>query len=179
MAAEDLNLTGVKTLNQVLARTRNGVAAVELAKQLGLWSESVHHNRRARDAFPEKLSDLTPTELSDLYAKWTGEFGRILELCGAVAGQEALIRIQLKSAQAAARARIRRAVPDDAKQPTAAALSDQADEDAAVTDLVDQTGLLALLAAHAQAAKEGTAQYLNTISREISFRDAQMKARIY
>lgn len=179
MAAEDLNLTGVKTLNQVLGRTRNGTAAIELAKHLGLWTESVHQSKRLREAFPEKLSELTPGQLSDLYSKWTGEFARILELCGAVAGQEALLRIQLKSAQAAARARIRRAVPDDARQPSATALADQADEDAAVTDLIEQTGLLALLGAHAQAAKEATAQYLATISREISFRDAQMKARIY
>lgn len=179
MAAEDLNLTGVKTLNQVLARTRNGTAAVELAKQLGLWTETAHQAKRLRDAFPERLSELTPSQLSDLYAKWTGEYARVLELCGAITGQEALLRLQLKSAQAAARARIRRAVPAEAKPPSSGALADQADEDAAVTDLIEQSGLLVLLGAQAQAAKEATAQYLATISREISFRDAQMKARIY
>lgn len=179
MAAEDLNLTGVKSLNQALARTRNGTAAVELAARLGLWTEPAHQRRQARPEFPTKLSDLTPSQVTDLYAQWTAEFGRILELRGAVAGQEALLRIQLKSAQAAARGRIRRAVPAEEKVPTAATLNDQVDEDPVVLDLIEQLGLLSVLSAHSDAAKEATAQYLATISREISFRDAQMKARIY
>jgi hypothetical protein len=58
-------------------------------------------------------------------------------------------------------------------------LSDLADEDQAVIDLVEQQGLLGVLSAQASAAKEVTLQYLQTISREISFRDAQMKARVY
>jgi hypothetical protein len=179
MAAEDLNLTGVKSLNQALARTRNGTAAVELANRLGLWTEPVHQRRQERPAFPATLSDLTPSQISDLYAAWTAEFGRILELRGAIEGQEGLLRIQLKSAQASARARLRRAVAEGEKSPSKDTLNDQVDEDPVVIDLVEQLGLLAVLAAHADAAKDATTQYLATISREISFRDAQMKARIY
>jgi len=48
-----------------------------------------------------------------------------------------------------------------------------------VIDLVEQQGLLGVLSAQASAAKEVNLQYLNTISREISFRDAQLKARVY
>lgn len=179
MAAEDLNLTGVKSLNAALARTRNGAAAVELATRLGIWTSAAHQRKQERAAFPSQLSDLTPSQVTDLYAAWTAEFGRILELRGAVAGQESLIRIQLKSAQAAARARIRRGLATDEKAPSSAALNDQVDEDPAVLELIEQLGLLAVLSAHADAAKEATGQYLATISREISFRDAQMKARIY
>jgi hypothetical protein len=179
MASEDLNLTGIKTLDQTLARTRNGAAAVELAKRLGIWTTEAHANPRLRPRFPEALSELTPAQLSDLYGHWTGEFGRILELLGAVSAQESLLRIQLKGAQAAARARIRRAQPADAKPLAIAALNDQADEDPVVLDLVEQTALLAVLSAHASAARDATTQYLSTISREIAFRDAQLKARVY
>jgi hypothetical protein len=179
VAAEDLNLVGVKSLEQVLARTRNGTGAVELAKKLGLWTREAHAGVLDRPEFHTTLSDLTPAQLSDLYGTWTAEFGRIVELCGAVAGQEGLLRIQLKSAQASARGRIRRSLDKDAKPLTAAALNDLADEEQNVIDLFEQAGLLAVLAASAQAAKEATAQYLATISREIAFRDAQLKARIY
>jgi hypothetical protein len=179
MATEDLNLAGLKSLNQALARTRNGVAAVELAAKLGLWSTEAHRDPAVRPPYKRDLSQLTHTQVSDLYAQWTGEFGRITELCGAIAGQEALLRIQTKSAQASARSRIRRAQPAEAKPLPAQTLADMADEDAGVVDLLEQNGLLAVLAAHAGAAKEATAQYIASLSREISFRDAQMKARIY
>jgi hypothetical protein len=179
MSTEDLNLSGVKSLDQALARTRNGVAAVELAKKMGVWTESAHTPSRARPAFPQSLSELTPGQLSDLYAKWTAEFGRVVELCGVISGQESLLKIQVKSAQAAARGRARRAVPEGAKVPAQQALTDASEEDPAVLDLIEQTGLLVVISAQAGAAKEATAQYLATISREIAFRDAQMKARVY
>ena len=179
MATEDLNLNGLKSLSQTLARTRNGLAAVELATKLGLWSAEAHRDPAVRPSYARDLSQLTHTQLSDLYGTWTGEFGRITELCGAIAGQEALLRIQIKSAQAAARSRIRRGQPADARPLASQTLTDMADEDPVVVDLLEQNGLLAVLAAHSGAAKEATAQYLSSLSREIAFRDAQMKARIY
>ena len=179
MAAEDLNLNGLRSLNQALARTKNGTAAVELATKLGLWTQTAHAAPATRPTFRRALSDLSHGQISDLYAEWTAEFGRIVELCSAISGQEALLRIQMKGAQAAARSRIRRAQPADAKALSAQTLGDMSDEDPAVVDLLEQTGLLAVLAAHADGAKEATQQYLASISREISFRDAQMKARIY
>lgn len=178
MAAEDLNLSGIKSLAQALGRTKNGEAAVELARRLGLWTQQAHAETQVRRQFEKKLSELTPGQLSDLYAYWTGEFGRILELCGAISGQEDLLKIQLRGAQAAARARLRRAVPEGQKALTSTQLADQAEEDSTVIDLQDQMGLIAVLKAHANAGKEATQQYLATISREIAFRDAQMKARI-
>lgn len=179
MATEDLNLNGLKSLTQALARTRNGLAAVELATKLGLWSTEAHRDPAVRPRYQRDLSQLSHGQITDLYGQWTAEFGRITELCGAIAGQEALLRIQIKSAQASARSRIRRAQPADAKPLPAQTLADMADEDAAVVDLLEQNGLLAVLSAHAGAAKEATAQYLSSLSREIAFRDAQMKARIY
>jgi hypothetical protein len=179
MAAEDLNLTGVRSLNQALARTKNGTAAVELAAKLGLWSTGAHANPQVRPNFRRDLSELSHAQITDLYAEWTAEFGRITELCSAISGQESLLRIQMKSAVAAARSRIRRSQPGDVKSFSAQTLADMADEDPAVVDLLEQTGLIAVLSAHALGAKEATQQYLASLSREISFRDAQMKARIY
>lgn len=178
MAAEDLNLSGVRSLDQALARTRNGTDAVKLAAKMGLWTEAVHSRPNERPEFPGRISDLTPGQLSDLYARWTAEFGRISEICGAIDAQDGLVRIQLKSVQAAARGRVRRSLEDGSKV-TQTALNDQADEDPAVIDCIEQQGLLSVLAAHSKAAKEVTQQYLTTISREIAFRDAQMKARLY
>lgn len=180
MAAEDINLSGIKNLNTALARMRNGTAAVEMATSLGLWTAARHQGKQSRAEFPIKLSTQTPSQISDLYGEWTAEYGRIVELCGAISGQEALIRIQMKSAQATVRVRIRKAaIQAGEKTPTSGALNDQVDEDPTVMDLTEQTGLLAVLSAHATAAKEATAQYLATISREISFRDAQLKNKIY
>lgn len=179
MAAEDLNLNGLRSLNQALARTKNGAASVELATKLGLWSQSAHTNPSIRPPFRRSLSDLSHGQITDLYAEWTAEFGRITELCSAISGQDALLAIQMKSALASARSRIRRSQPADAKPMTAQNLSDIANDDQSVIDLLEQSGLLAVLTAHAQGAKEATQQYLASISREISFRDAQMKARIY
>lgn len=179
MTTEDLNLSGIKNLSQVLSRTKNGAAAVDLMNNLGLWTQAAHDRKNVRGEFPQKISDLTPSQLSDLYSKWTADFGRIVELCGIISGQENLLRIQSKSAQAATRARIRRGVTGEAKQPTSAALNDMVDEDPAVLDLLEQHSLVVVLSAHLVATKEATSQYLASISREISFRDSQMKARVY
>jgi len=178
MAVEDLNLAAVKDLKGALSRTRNGADTVKLAGKLGLWTEELHDAQLRRQAFPKQLSDLTPSQLSDLYSAWTAEFGRVLELCGALDGQNALLKVQAKSAEASARARARRAASDQ-KALTQQALSDLAAESPEVQDVHGQQALVAVLSAHAQAAREATAQYLATISREISFLDAQMKARIY
>lgn len=179
MAVEDLNLVGIKNLEQALARTRNGTALVELARKLGLWTQSAHDSVTVRPEFPPKLSELTPAQLSDLNGRWTAEYGRILELCGAINGQEALLKIGLKSAIATARVRARNAQPADAKPLPLATLADLAEEAPDVIDIHEQMGLLALLSSVCLAAKDATAQYLATISREISFRDAQLKAGVY
>ena len=179
MAVEDLNLVGIKNLDQALGRTRNGAALAELSRKLGLWTQDAHDNVQTRPQFPARLSDLTPSQLSDLNGRWTAEYGRVLELCGIIGGQEALLKIALKSAIATARQRARKAQPDDAKPLPMAALADLAEEDPAVIEVHEQLGLLALLSAVCSATKEATAQYLATISREISFRDAQLKAGVY
>ena len=179
MSAEDLDLSGVKSINQLFARTKNGSAAIELATKLGIWTSSVHLSPTERPAFVKELSGLTPAQLSDAYGRWTAEFGRILELSGAIAGQEAILKIQIKSALASVRSRIRKEAPATAKPYTATQLADLADEDPAIIDLYEQSALLAVTSAHISASKEATAQYIASLSREIAWRDAQIKGKLY
>ena len=174
---DDLNLSGIKSLDEALKRTKTGLQSVSLADKLGLWTQEVHKNTTRRVAFPSKLSELEPSSLSDLYSYWTHEFGRLSELCGIINGQEQLLKIQLKSTMARTRAKIRRNSEDS--KLSQSQLNDLAEEDPAVLDIVEQQEIIAIMYAQAIAAKEVTLQYLNTISREISFRDSQMKARVY
>lgn len=178
MAAEDLNLSGIKDIRGAMGRLRNGPGALELASSMGLWTDELHRSSSRRMPFPREMSSLTPSQLSDLYSEWTSELGRVLELCGALEGQSTLVKVQVKSAEAASRARIRRA-DTSGKTLTQQTLSDLAAESPDVRDLYEQQALIGMLLAHAHAAREATSQYLATISREIAFRDAQMKAKLY
>ena len=185
VASEDLQLSGVRTLPQVLARTPNGTDAVELAKRLGLWTGAAHEEIRPRRRFPANLADLTPPQLSNEVAHWTADFGRLTELVGALGGQRNQLRIRAKAVRAEARSKIRRRYADAAaadkaaKMPTASAVTDEAEEDPAVIDVEERLSVVELLLEQTQAAKEATAQFLATLSREISFRGDQMRGRIY
>lgn len=185
MSAQDLNLNGVRSLTQALDRTENGTAAAALADRLGLWTRTLHQSPETRAAFKSKFSDLGPNELSDLNATWIAEAGRVVELVGLLSGLQDQLKVRAKSARASARAKARRdlaaAADGDTKRkaPTVAELNDMAEEDSAVKDIDDQLAFVALLLASAQAAKEATYMYRDAISREITFRCEQMKARLY
>jgi len=179
MSATDLDLSGLKSINQFFSRTKNGSAAIELATKLGIWTPSSHINIPERPQFTKDLSQLTPAQLSDAYGRWTAEFGRILEILGAVQGQEALVKLQIKSALAAARRKIRDSTPEGNKPYTSAQLNDLAEDDSAVIDLHEQSALLVVLSAHLLTTKEATAQYIASLSREIAWRDSQIKGKVY
>lgn len=186
MAAEDLDISGVKSLASALERTPNGRDAVALATRLGIWTVGAHNNVDERPAFPRNVSEVDADGLSNLLSAWTSEYGRITELVGALNGQIAQLKIRAKGARAAARSRIRKEYAKDlegdgkaVKLPSSTALNDEAEEDPAVIDIDQRLALVELLHAHASAAKEATSQYLASISREIAYRDAQMKARMY
>jgi len=173
----DIVLTGIDTLDKALLKVPTGSDSLKLAEKLGLWTSSIHVPNIVKPSFPKKISELTPPQLSDLYSEWTGEFGRIIELCGLIDAQLAVVKLQIKSAQTSARISIRKSSPD--LKHTSTNLSDEADEDPKVVNLNEQFAILSMLESYAKASKEATQQYLTSISREISFRDAQLKARIY
>lgn len=173
------NPDSVNSIIASLSKSENGSIALVLATKLGLWSVGSHKETISRSNFPYEISSLSHSQLSDLYSRWTSEFGRITELCGAINGQEFLLKLKIKTAQAKARSIIRSSSSSSGKALSSTALNELADEDITVIELVEQGALLQLISAHANAAKEATAQYLASISREISFRDAQLKAKIY
>jgi hypothetical protein len=173
----EIVLTGIDTLDKALTKVPTGNDSLKLAEKLGFWTSAIHNAEVKKPTFPKKISELTPSQLSDLYSEWTGEFGRIIELCGLIDSQLGVVKLQIKSAQTSARVAIRKASPE--AKHTSTSLSDEADEDARVLALNEQFALLSMLDSYAKASKEATQQYLTSISREISFRDAQLKARIY
>jgi hypothetical protein len=178
MATEDLNLSHIRSLNAALAKLPTGTDAVELAKKLGLWTTAAHMAVVERQVFKSNLSALNPDQISDEAGLWTAEFGRITELGGVLIGQREQLKVRARAARAEARSRAR-AAHKDVKPLPATAVNDQAEEDPAVIDQEERLALVETLLASTNAAKEVTQQYLATLSREISFRDAQLKARIY
>ena len=84
-----------------------------------------------------------------------------------------------KEVRARERARLRRDAAEHEEKNTATQINDKAEEAVTVRDADDAGALVAVLIASASASKEAVAMYLTAISREISFRCAQMDARIY
>lgn len=178
--ADSLNVDKIKSLSDALERTANGKAAVELARKLGIWTATAHAAPSERPRFRHDLSEIAHSQLSDILGAWSAELGRITELHGAFVGQENALKIEMKAAQARARSRIRRQRETDNLKPLSLAdLKDEADEQTDVIDLYDRASILAIVMASTAASKEATQQYVATISREIAFRDAQIKGRIY
>jgi hypothetical protein len=179
MAETDAPLSSITALRTALERLPNGIEAVRLMTRLGLWSADAHRNPGERRQFPSKFSSLGPEELSDLSARIVSDAGRVLELCGLLLGIEAQLKMKGRAARAAARGRIRREWPEEAKAPTKTELDDLAEEDPAVVAVEEQMALLALLLAQAIALREAYQLYKEGVSREITYRGAQMQARVF
>lgn len=169
----------LSTLSQVLARTPNGSELVKLAEHLGLITEGTIGTKNSRRAFKTNVSGLSEQALSDEQGWWTGEMGRLVEMVGILQGQEKVLTLESKSARAKARGRVRAKAKSDGEKMTAGQVSDDAEEDPLVLETDEKAELILLLLASAQAAKEATAVYLASISREITFRCSRMQAGFY
>jgi hypothetical protein len=173
-----LHLSEINNLDHAMARTPSGVEVLGLAKRLGLITPYEHGARRA---FKADFTQISTTALSNEQGYWTAEYGRIIEMLGLLTGQEKDISRRLKSATTRERARLRReaetAVPPVKK--LAGQVNDEASESAGVTSIEEEGQMLDLLIPSVAASKEAIAGYLTAISREISYRAAQMNAGIY
>lgn len=147
--------------------------------RLGLWTSDAHKGADVRDRFPQQFSNLGPAELSDLSAKVVSDAGRVAELVGLLNGLETRLKMRSRAARAAARSKVRREWPEGEKSPTKTELDDRSEEDPAVVELDEQISLLQLLLAQAQAVKEANQMYKEAVSREITYRSAQMQSRMY
>lgn len=173
----ELNTKKEGILAEVLTKLPTGKESLETSTRMGIWTADYHNKENNRKRFPENVSSLGANQLSDQLAYWTSEFGRITELVGMLNGQREILKLKLKSAKARSRSKVREERKEE--KLTSTALNDMAEEDSSVIAVEDGMGTLEVLLAQASAAKEATAQYLASISREISYRDAQMKAKIY
>lgn len=176
---DNLNLSDLRSVHQVLGRTPLGSSIAELAERIGLMTEGIHRGSVARRKFVENVSKLSPSQLSDEQSYWASEYGRVVELIGVLQGQEKILSLQSKAARASARARLRRNGEEAGGKMTSSQITDAAEEDPAVRDLDERAGIVAILLASAAAAKEATTMYLQTLSREVTFRCAQMDSRLH
>jgi len=177
---DDLNLSDLRSVHQVLERTPLGEGIAELAERIGLVTEQIHRSSVVRKKFQANVSKLSAPQLSDEQSYWASEYGRIVELLGILQGQEKYLGLKSKAARAAARARLRRnAEEEPAAKTTSAQINDAAEEDPVVRELDERAAIVSILLASATAAKEATTIYLQTLSREITFRCAQMDSRLH
>lgn len=173
------NLSSVSALREALERLPDGPEVVRMFAKLGLWTSELHRNSLERRALPSEFSKLSPQELSDLSSRVVSDAGRVLELVGLLSGLDTKLKIKIRAAKAAARSRTRRSWPEDSKAPSKAELDDLADEDTAVAALEEQAGLLQLMLSQANAVREANQMYREAISREITYRSAQLQSRVY
>lgn len=193
----DLNLEMIRNLPEALERTPEGRRMMQLADRLGLWTNGVHMVRQETVPFVRDFPE-SPAELSKLYATWSSEAGRVIELVGLLTGQKERLQLQAKAARSRARARLRReaiaaaerAVADSGddgltrtkaaalKLPTSTQINDEAEEAPEVIEIEEAMSFIYMLLASAAAYKEAVLLYLNTISREMSYRQAQLHARV-
>lgn len=184
MTDEGIDVRGIRTLAQLLEQLPSGQAAATLATRLGVWTESIHANPSAtRKAYPTDFSRLGDDQLSTTNSYWLSEAGRATELVGLLEGQKIMLSLESKRAKAAARGRIRKVwdVLDEDGKPrkyTATQLSDESEADPAVLDVELKVSLLEQTLASARAYKEACQMLVQGISREISFRQAQMGAKL-
>ncbi len=171
-----LNLDDLQNVEQVLGRTPFGSEILRLAVRLGLIGSPDVVKRRP---FNTNISRLDPPKLSDEQSWWTSEFGRYADLHGLLIGQQKILSLDSKKTLAAARSRLRKKAQENGTKMTATEVNDLAEDDPAVRDADERAVVVEMLLALTSTAKEVTGQYLNTISREISFRSAQIQARIY
>jgi hypothetical protein len=174
---EEIALSNTTALDEVVSKLPTGRETLAISTKIGLWTAEYHKAEVKRRKFPENVSALGPNQLSDQLAYWTSEFGRITELIGFLNGQREIAKLRLKSAKARSRSKVRE--ERKSEKLTSTALNDIAEEDSMVLEIEEGMGTIEVLLAQVSATKEATAQYLASISREISYRDAQMKAKIY
>lgn len=185
-----LDLSDINTLTKLLERLPQGAAARQLATRMGVWTSQAHDGASQRKAaFPTNYSNLTDDQLSDSYGYWVSELGRATELVGLLEGVRKLVEIMAKHNRSRARSQVRRQLEDEdakrvsdgqakASKPTVQMINDLAEENELVMETENIVALLAVVTSSAAAFKEACASVSNGLSREISFRQAQLGARI-
>jgi hypothetical protein len=181
------HLDAIHNLNDALSRVPGGAEVWRMLTRLQMWTP---RSKAERQQLPQKFSALPNTELSDLSSRIIAELGLLVELCGLLTAVEQGLKLRARQARSAARVTARRTHRDTAtadnadgkktrsKELTVKELDDLAESDPAVIEVDEQLVLIAILRAQADACKEANTLYKEGVSREITFRAAQMQARI-
>jgi hypothetical protein len=180
-----LDTAGVRTLGDLLDQMPSGKAAAALAARLGVWDAKMHANVSAeRATYPKDFARLGDDQLSTTNSFWISESGRVTELVGMLEGQKIMLILGSKQAKAAARSRIRKtwdeaaSLEEKPRKFTTGEVSDESENDPGVLDNELRLALLEQTLASARAYKEACAAVVAGVSREISFRQAQMSSRL-
>lgn len=184
----ELNIAGINTLAGLIERLPLGQPAQDLAKRLAVWTTSAHQNLSAeRKVYPRTLSNLTEGGLSDTYAYWNAELIRLHELHGLLEGQRKYVELLVKKERAHARSAVRQKYEEDlaaagpdvkVSKPTAGEINDRAEDSEAVLAAVESLGLLDVVMSSVLGYREACITATASLSREISFRQAQYTARL-
>lgn len=188
----NLSLSGMRSLPGMLEKLPHGIDARNLAAKLGVWTPGLHPTAAAeqRPLTPAKWSEMSDATLSDWNGYWNSEVHRTTELLGLIDGQKDMLTLQSKATRAAARSRVRREQErkeeeaarnaDAPKAPklTATQVNDLSEEDPAVIEIDQQLAMLAVIVASVKAYKEAAVTMTAGLSREISFRQAQMSSQL-
>ena len=191
MATPELELTGITNLTKLLERLPLGEDTRLLLQRLGVWNTRAHENVTSRiKPFVVNVSSLTDDSLSDTFSHWSAELMRIHELQGLLGGQRKLLELSAKKERAAARSRIRddyetrvrKAREEESGEkitkPTAGEINDRAEEDEKVMQADESLVMLDVVLEGVTAYREGCITAVQSLSREISFRQAQFGARV-
>lgn len=148
--------------------------ALDQAKKLGIWTSSGHSAIPEKRDWPRQFSALSDDALSDANSLWSHEAARVTELVGFLESQKLSAVLKHKTAKAAARMRVRSSLD----KGTAAEIDDRASSDPGLLTADESLIKVEVLLTQAKAYKEAAILVLSSISREISFRQAQYNAKI-
>lgn len=194
----DFGFNRHEDLDDYLRTTPSGRDMWTLAKALGIVTADLSGSH---ERFRPDISALGAHQLSDEQSKWTSEYGRIAQVAGLLNSQEKHLVLELNRARADARRRARTTARQTAeaahavemeeaqadgrkppvfkyKDPTIAELNDLAADDPAVVDIETRMTSVQMMLALVQATRDAVEKYLNAVSREITWRSEQLKARL-
>lgn len=175
------SLENFASLKDLLSSMPSGESAARLASTMGIWTPKVHKSvadRSAAPSYPSSFSGLSDAQLSDTNAYWLSELARSIELVGMLEGQLVMVKLKCRSARAASRVSARESFTENKVKATAQQVDDVAEASEGVLSADGLLVVLETVLASAKAYKEACSVVSSGVSREISFRQALLSAKV-
>lgn len=187
--ADQLDITRVKYLSDLTNRLGR-TSSFTSVQNLGLWSREVHAKAQgSMDLKYENPAQMTHVQLSQHFAQWNHELVRVQQTVGWLEALGKGLDLDVKRARARALAdlqeqrasetaeALREDPPRKLAKYTAAELAAAVDLAEGVEAAEDARTEFQLLVISAQAYKESCLSAVNGLSREMSYRQAQLQGR--